>query len=258
MFLFFFLVLTQAFLQASMAQEERLVWLDRFYGDRLDLSKWNIEVNTNGGGNNELQAYTSSEKNIRVKNGLLIIEACRENVNGRSYTSGRITSKHKGDWKYGRVRVRAKVPAGAGVWPAIWMLPTDNIYGTWAASGEIDIMELKGEEPGTVYGTLHYGGEWPHQKHSGDSFSLRSGSFWDDFHIFEVRWREGRIEWWIDGVHYQTQTNWITSGGEFPAPFDQRFHLILNVAVGGNFVESPMNTQFPRQMLVDYVEVYSA
>ncbi|EMI20473.1 glycoside hydrolase family 16 [Rhodopirellula maiorica SM1] len=166
-------------------------------------------------------------------------------------------TKHRGDWKYGRIDVRAKLPVGAGIWSAIWMLPTNDAYGGWAASGEIDIMEMKGQEPDEVLGTLHYGDVWPRNAYSGDKYKLPNGSFADDFHTFSVVWKEGQIDWLIDGKKYQTQTKWSSTGGEFPAPFDQEFHLLLNVAVGGNFLGPPNDsTPFPAKMLVDYVRVY--
>jgi beta-glucanase (GH16 family) len=239
----------------------KLVWQDEFDGDSLDYSKWGVEVNAFGGGNNELQLYTDRPENVRVSNGHLVLEARRDQagVAGtvREFSSGRVRTKHRGDWKYGRIEVCAKLPSGAGIWPAIWMLPTVDHYGGWAASGEIDIMELRGQEPNVVLGTLHYGGAWPDNKHSGDSFKLPSGAFSDDFHTFAIDWQPGRIDWLVDGQLYQTQTKWSTTGGEFPAPFDQKFHLLLNVAVGGNFV-GPVDdrTGFPQQMLVDYVRIY--
>jgi beta-glucanase (GH16 family) len=137
------------------------------------------------------------------------------------------------------------------------MLPTDEVYGGWAASGEIDIMELVGHQPARVHGTLHYGGPAPANQSSGAPYDLSSGTFADDFHVFAVEWEEGEIRWYVDGVLYQTQTEWNSTGGPFPAPFDQRFHLLLNVAVGGNWPGSPdITTPFPQTMQVDYVRVY--
>lgn len=238
-----------------------LVWSDEFDGEQLDRTKWNIEVNAFGGGNQELQLYTDRPENVRVEGGNLIIEARKDRaaISGteREYSSGRVRSKKRGDWKYGQIDVRARVPDGQGIWSAIWMLPSDEKYGGWAASGEIDIMEMKGQEPDTVLGTLHYGDQWPRNTHSGDNFKLDQGTFADDFHVFSIVWTEGQIDWLIDGKKYQTQTKWSTAGAAFPAPFDQEFHLILNVAVGGNFLGSPdASTQFPCQMEIDYVRVY--
>ncbi|WP_372723656.1 family 16 glycosylhydrolase [Novipirellula sp.] len=239
----------------------KLVWQDEFDGDSLDYCKWGVEVNAFGGGNSELQIYTDRSENVRVEDGHLVIEARKDNagISGteREYSSGRVRTKHRGDWKYGRIDVRAKLPEGAGIWSAIWMLPTDDAYGGWAASGEIDIMEMKGQEPDQVLGTLHYGDAWPRNAYSGDKYKLQSGTFADDFHTFSVVWKPGQIDWLIDGKKYQTQTKWSSTGGEFPAPFDQEFHLLLNVAVGGNFLGPPNDsTPFPARMLVDYVRVY--
>ncbi len=137
------------------------------------------------------------------------------------------------------------------------MLPTDERYGGWARSGEIDILELKGQEPNLAYGTLHYGAAWPKNQHSGETYRLPMGTFADDFHTFAIEWTEGKITWLIDGKPYQTQTKWNTDAAEFPAPFNERFHLILNVAVGGGFVGNPDGTaKFPQSMLIDYVRVY--
>jgi len=246
---------------SPIALPTKLVWQDEFNGQSLDYSKWGVEVNAFGGGNSELQIYTDLPENVRVENGNLVLEAQKEKtgISGteREYSSGRVRTKHRGDWKFGRVDVRAKLPSGTGIWSAIWMLPTDDRYGGWAASGEIDIVEMKGQEADTVLGTLHYGGSWPDNKYSGDQYKLPSGTFEDEFHTFTVNWQPGQIDWYVDGNHYQTQTQWSTSGGEFPAPFDQEFHLLLNLAVGGNFLGSPdESTQFPRKMLVDYVRVY--
>jgi beta-glucanase (GH16 family) len=245
------------------AQDWELVWSDDFEGDSLDMSKWSYQYGTGtseglvGWGNNELQYYTDRPENIFVKDGKLHIVARQEQFSNRNYTSARIRSIHKGDWKYGRFEIRATLPEGRGLWPAIWMMPTDNVYGGWAASGEIDIMELVGHEPDVVHGTLHYGGRWPNNVHRGAAYRLPSGKFSDDFHTFALEWREGQMRWFVDGVYYQNQNSWYTEGHPFPAPFDQEFHMILNVAVGGNWPGSPDNTtEFPQSMIIDYVRVY--
>jgi beta-glucanase (GH16 family) len=239
----------------------QLVWQDEFNGDSLDYSKWECEINAFGGGNNELQLYTDRKDNVRVANGSLILEAhkARTDIQGtvRDYSSGRIRSKHRGDWKYGRFEFRAKLPTGQEVWPAIWMLPTDEKYGTWASSGEIDIVEFKGQEPNRIWGTLHYGGTWPNNKHTSGIFTAPNTDFSKDFHLYALEWEEGEIRWYVDQELVQTQKEWSSAGGKFPAPFDQRFYLVLNVAIGGGFV-GPVGdkTQFPQQMLVDYARVY--
>jgi beta-glucanase (GH16 family) len=149
------------------------------------------------------------------------------------------------------------MPYGQGIWPAIWMLPTDNVYGGWAASGEIDILEYLGHQTNIVYGTIHYGGSWPNNTSSGSSYTLDSGSFDDDFHIFTLIWEEGSMQWFVDEELFSTKTNWYTSGYDFPAPFDQQFHLILNLAVGGNWPGNPdTSTVFPQEFVIDYVRIY--
>ncbi|MCA9067391.1 MAG: glycoside hydrolase family 16 protein [Planctomycetaceae bacterium] len=239
----------------------KLVWSDEFPGGKLDYSKWGVEVNAFGGGNNEQQLYTDRPENVRVEDGHLVIEARKDrpNIQGtiREYSSGRVRTKHRGEWKYGRMEVRAKLPKGQGIWPAIWMLPTEEKYGPWAASGEIDIMELVGQEPNKVLGTLHYGDAWPKNMHSGSSYTLPQGTFADAFHNFAIEWEEGEIRWFVDDKLYQTQSKWSSKSAKFPAPFDQKFHLILNIAVGGNLAGAPnADTIFPQQMRVDYVRVY--
>ncbi|MBL8811365.1 MAG: glycoside hydrolase family 16 protein, partial [Planctomycetaceae bacterium] len=229
-------------------------------GPQLDWSKWEIEVNAFGGGNNELQLYTDRSENVRIENGCLVLEARKEraDIQGtvRDYSSGRVRSKRRGDWTYGRFEMRAKLPSGQGVWPAFWLMPTDNKYGTWASSGEIDIMEFKGQEPNNVWGTLHYGGTWPNNKHSGSQYKLPSGNLTDDFHTYGLEWSEGKIQWLLDGKVWQTQTKWESAGGKYPAPFDQDFHIILNLAIGGGFVGAPNEqTPFPATYLIDWVKV---
>lgn len=241
----------------SQAQDYQLVWADEFDGEKLDESKWEYQLGNGpptGWGNNEKEYYTS--ENAVVDSGFLTIFAKEENYSGFSYTSARIRTRNKGDWQYGKIEIRAKMPFGQGIWPAIWMLPTDNVYGGWAASGEIDVMEYLGHETNKVHGTLHYGGSWPNNKNSGSSYILANNGFNDDFHTFTIIWEEGKFQWLIDGELYQTQTNWFTESSEFPAPFDQRFHLLLNLAVGGYWPGDPdATTTFPQNFVIDYVRV---
>lgn len=241
-----------------------LVWSDEFNGTTIDATKWTHQIGVGspaGWGNNELEYYTSRPENSFIQDGKLVIRAIKEvyregNIT-RSYTSARMRTINKGDWKYGRIEVLAKMPKGKGIWPAIWMMPTDSVYGGWAASGEIDIVEYLGHQTNKVYGTLHYGGAWPNNKSSGGDYTLPEGTFNDSFHLFTLEWEEGVFRWYVDGELYQTQTEWYTAGQEFPAPFDQRFHLIVNVAVGGNWPGVPdATTQFPQQMEIDYIRVY--
>jgi beta-glucanase (GH16 family) len=241
-----------------------LVWSDEFDGETLDESKWEVQLGDGcpdlcGWGNGEFQSY--QRENVSVGDGVLTITA-RQNVAGSdtSYTSARIRTLGKGDWTYGRFEIKAKLPTGQGIWPAIWLLFSEDTYGGWAASGEIDIMEAIGSEPGEVFGTLHYGGEFPDNVFSGEEFQLAGGTFEDDFFVFTTEWEEGEIRWYVNNVLYQTQTaeDWYTTGSDDPnAPFNHDFHMILNVAVGGNLPGAPdATTPFPQTMQVDYVRVY--
>jgi len=175
----------------------QLVWQDEFNDDKLDYSKWECEINAFGGGNNELQLYTDRKDNVRVENGSLIIEAhqARTEMQGtvRDFSSGRIRSKYRGDRKYGRFEFKVKLPSGQGVWPAIWMLPTDEKYGTWAASGEIDIIEIKGQEPNRIWGTLHYDDSWPNNKHTSGIFTSPNTDFTKDFHLMRSNGMKARF-----------------------------------------------------------------
>jgi len=237
----------------------QLVWHDEFSGNQLDPSKWECEVNAAGGGNAELQYYVTN--NVSVRDGKLFIEARDDPYAGpegsRDFTSSRIRTRKKGDWKYGRFEIRAKLPKGRGLWPAIWMLPTDNAYGGWPHSGEIDIVELLGHEPNRVYGTLHYSDREQRHAYRGTNCTLATSTFAEEFHVFRLDWKPGVISWYLDGQLCQTQTHWPSGTNAFPSPFDQRFHLILNLAVGGNWPGNPdAKTVFPQALVVDYVRVY--
>jgi beta-glucanase (GH16 family) len=241
----------------------RLVWSDDFDGNQLDYSKWECEVNAFGGGNGEQQLYTDDRRNVRVQNSMLILEAHEGGaVSGttRPYSSGRVRTKHRGDWTYGRIEVRARIPGGRGLWPAIWLLPTDDHYGTWAASGEIDIMENKGHQPRTVTGALHFGGEWPGNRFVNHTVrrALWRPKFSEELFTYAIDWEPDRIQWLIDGqiVHERRPKSWRASPGS-NAPYDQRFHLLLNLAVGGHFPGPPdTSTRFPARMEIDWVKVW--
>ena len=238
-----------------------LVWSDEFDGASLDTTKWTLELGDGcpslcGFGNNELQTYTAD--NHTVGDGLLTITARQETDS--TYTSTRMNTRSKGDWTYGRFVARIKLPVGQGIWPAFWMFFSEDTYGGWAASGEIDIMEYIGSRPGEVFGTLHYGGPAPANVFSGDEFALSASSFTEDFYVFAIEWEEGEIRWYVNNVLYQTQTSedWYTTGSNDPAaPFNHDFFLLLNMAVGGNLPGAPDETTvFPQTMEVDYVRVY--
>lgn len=238
-----------------------LVWEENFDGDSLDINSWSYHLGTgaqyglNGWGNNELQYYTDRKDNVYLKNGYLVIEAKKEDFEDREYTSGKILTQNKHDWLHGKIEVRAKLPETQGIWPAIWMLPTKNEYGWWPASGEIDIMELLGHQPDTVYATIHYGNSFEDRGHNTGKYYLTGSSFADDFHTYAIDWEPGIIIWFIDGEKYH-QAN-TTTIKPFTWPFDKSFHLILNVAVGGYWPGYPDETTvFPQRMTVDYVRVY--
>jgi beta-glucanase (GH16 family) len=243
------------------AQCPTLVWNDEFDGTTLDPSRWEQMIGTGtsyglqpGWGNNELQYYRP--ENTTVANGFLTITAKKENYHGSPYTSSRIRTLNKGDFTYGRFEARMKLPYSQGLWPAFWMLPTDNVYGGWPTSGEIDIMELVGRESHKVHGTIHYGDPWPNNQNQGNSYALHSGIFNDAFHEFAIEWDPGVIRWYVDGYLYGTKSSSDLS--PFLWPFDQRFHFLLNLAVGGNWPGNPDATSvFPQSLVVDYVRVYS-
>jgi beta-glucanase (GH16 family) len=190
-----FLLASCLFVGSSRAQTWELIWSDEFEGTELDESRWSYQYGTgaseglSGWGNAELQYYTDRPQNIFVQDGKLHIVARQEAHGGMNYTSARIRSINKGDWRYGRFEIRAKLPKGQGLWPAIWMMPTDAVYGRWPASGELDIMELVGREADVVHGTIHYG---PPHTYSGGSHTRSSGDFSDDFHTFAIEWEKGR------------------------------------------------------------------
>ena len=264
-----------------------MVWNDEFSTNEVDLTKWSYEKNCYGGGNAEAQCYVEDPDNVWVDGDILHLKAIRENATGPAihddadnydpndtsgngtYTSGRLRSAMKGDWKYGRFEVRAKLPAGQGTWPAIWMLPTDWVFGGWASSGEIDIMEavnLKVGGENRIHGTLHYGDNWPNNVYSGTEYVLPGeGDPADGFHEYTVEWEEGEIRWYVDGDHYATQKSagWYSAAAleEPNAPFNQRFHLLLNLAVGGDWAGNVNDTgidesAFPQELQIDYVRIY--
>ena len=243
----------------SFAQCPTLVWADEFNGTTLDLNKWSYQIGDGcaegicGWGNNELQYY--QESNVTVSNGQLHITAKKQRVQSKAYTSGRIRSINKGDWTYGRFEARIKLPAGKGLWPAFWMLPTDQVYGGWPRSGEIDIMEFVAAETDRVLGTVHYGDPYPNNKHQGANFILNSGTFPEAFHDFAIEWEPGIIRWFVDDILYLTKTTQDLA--PYNWPFDQRFHFLLNVAVGGNLGGPVDDSIFPKTMDVDYVRVYN-
>jgi len=237
----------------------KLVWADEFnYRGLPDSKYWDYDTvgNKSGWGNHEAQYYTyANPRNAWVDNGILSIVAVKESMKGRKYTSARLITKNKGDWKYGRFEIKAKLPKGVGMWPAIWMLSTDWKYGGWPASGEIDIMENVGYKPDTVFGSIHtkaYYFRINTQKTKG--FNLPGND--KDFHVYALEWDAEQISFFVDDTKYLTFANEKKTFAEWP--FDQKFHLLLNVAVGGDWggQKGIDETIFPQKMLVDYVRVY--
>ena len=239
-----------------------LLWSDEFDGDKLNEDIWSYDPHEPGWTNNELQEYTTSTDNVFVKDGVLTLKALKTDKNGKDYyTSGKVKSQGKKDFTYGKVTVSAKVPQGQGLWPAIWMMPTDEQhYGQWPKCGEIDIMEVLGNDTKTAYGTVHYGE--PHAQQQKD-YKLVVGSFAEKFHEYSVEWEPGEMRWYIDGNEYLKVNDWFTAvDGEdekpYPAPFDQPFFVQLNLAVGGDWPGNPdSTTNFDKaQFEIDYVRVY--
>ena len=267
----------------------KLVWSDEFDGKEIDRSKWdfdlgngffNYDANTwiSGWGNGELQYYTRDPENAFVKDGMLHIRVLKESLHGFGYSSARLKSQKRDgsplfNQHYGKFEFRAKLPTGKGIWPALWMLPQDSKYGGWAASGEIDVVEARGQEPTKVLGTIHFGGRWPINTEASKDYVLPKKGSIADFHVYAVEWEPGEIRWYVDGERFSTQSFWWSTskadGGKgakpakeadlnpWPAPFDQPFYIVMNVAVGGKFLGNPdRTTSFPAEMLVDYVRVY--
>ncbi|OUM65877.1 glycoside hydrolase family 16 protein [Piromyces sp. E2] len=269
----------------------KLVFSDEFEGDSLDHSKWTPEVNCWGGGNAEKQCYVDHPETIFVKDGQLHLKAiykgayqlhgndkCTlDNEGSCSWTqpfiSGRVNSKLNNlAWKYGKVRVKALLPSGPFLWPAIWMLPQDDVYGTWAASGEIDIMEARGQDPDIISHAIHYGGQWPNNTYSDKVVSIANAQ--NEWHVYGIDWTENYLVFSIDDqptYSVDLNRNFYSGVGENPytgprQPFDQKFHLLFNVAVGGGFFNSGKYGEFNPsvhsqqwtrpEMAIDWVRVY--
>ncbi len=250
-----------------------LVWNDEFDGSSIDGNKWNVQ-DTGTVYNNELEYYHPDNVALETESGqgVLALEARKEAYGGKEYTSGKLTSKMKGDWTYGKFTVRAKLPIQQGMWPAIWMMPTDEEkqYGPWPGSGEMDIMELTGPVAGdtekadlyprTVHGSLHY--DIPHTSQSKTYVLPEGKTFADDYHDFTLEWLPGLIRYYVDGKMYFETSDWGTKAeGQpdyytYPAPFDRPFYMILNLAVGGDWPGNPAADFQSDKMYVDYVRVY--
>lgn len=274
-------------LAAQVARADwQMVWNDEFEGNTLDAKKWDIEVNCWGGGNFEKQCYTSRPQNVFVSGGQLHLKPVRGTYQGTNAgctlnnensctwtqpaTSGRVRTLNAidGSFKYGRFEARAKLPKGNFLWPAFWMLPTDNVYGTWAGSGEIDIMEFRGQRPTVTSSAIHYGGQWPNNRFLTSGEKQLPFDLTADFHVFALEWDETSLKFYVDSVHIWTQTLQTSFGAMYNkngAPFDQRFHLLLNVAVAGGFFDPNIYGTFDinrdaatwsGDYAIDYVRVY--
>jgi len=274
--------------------EYTLVWNDEFNGPRLDTTKWDYEINCWGGGNNEKQCYIASDSTLSIQNGILVFhpvfhpngyrgskDNCTNNNDDsctwvQPVTSARIRSLKSGaSWLRGRFEFRARLPLGNFLWPAIWMIPTDDVYGTWAASGEIDIVEFRGQpsESRVLEQTVHHGGQWPDNTYTGSGKIYFDVDFTNAFHIFVFEWTDEKLMWFVDDEKtYELSLNrsWWSGRGTNPytgpyQPFDQRFHLILNLAIAGNFFpereygpfDPPTDSQtWSKYFQIDYVRVY--
>jgi beta-glucanase (GH16 family) len=235
----------------------QLVWADEFNTPGApDPAHWTYDTGGDGWGNQELEFYTRNRReNARIEDGHLIIEARREPWEGSAYTSARLVSKGKGDWTYGRVEVRARLPQGRGSWPAIWMLATTPGKLRWPDDGELDIMEHVGFDPGVIHGSAHTR-RYNHVMRTQKTGTVTVPDAMRAFHVYAIEWDRDRVRWLVDDREYYTFTNEHTDHGAWP--FDGPFHLILNVAVGGAWggQKGVDDSALPMRMDVDYVRIY--
>lgn len=237
-----------------------LVWADEFEGTSLNTNDWTFEIGDGcpgncGWGNNELEYYR--EDNTTLVDGHLVITAKKQQFGDHEYTSSRIITKGKKVFKFGRIDIRAALPEGKGIWPALWMLGANIDAVGWPASGEIDIMELTGDVPDRVVSTVHYGSNFgEHQFNSVSTFADDGESFQDEFHVYSLNWEDDLLEFMVDGEIVHTITPASMKAGQ-PYPFNKNFFFIFNVAVGGNWPGSPDGTTaFPQHLIVDYIRVF--
>jgi beta-glucanase (GH16 family) len=231
-------------------------WADEFNTDGApDGNKWGYDLGGSGWGNNELQYYTNSTDNAVVKNGKLVITGKKEPQGGRNYTSARLVSRNKADFLYGRIEASAKLPAGKGTWPAIWMLPTDWAYGDWPRSGEIDIMEHVGYDPNVVHFSVHTEA-YNHSINTQKTATKNIPTALTEFHTYRVDWTPYAVRGYFDDQVVFSFTN--EGKGAAKWPFDKKFHLLLNLAIGGNWggVQGVDDSVFPATYEIDYVRYY--
>jgi beta-glucanase (GH16 family) len=228
-------------------------WTEEFNADGApDATRWAYDIGGHGWGNNELQYYTDG-LNASVSNGTLKIIAKKEPFSGKAYTSARLVTKNKADWLYGRFEIKAKLPKGRGTWPAIWMLPTESVYGIWPNSGEIDIMEHVGYDQNNVHFTLHANAFFG-ANGKGGAKVISTAS--DEFHFYRLDWTPYGIRGYFDNEKVFEYTN--PNSGFASWPYDKKFHMLLNIAVGGNWggVQGVDDTVFPATLEIDYVRFY--
>jgi beta-glucanase (GH16 family) len=267
----------------------RQVWSDEFDGDRLDPQKWCCESGNGfhhgagrqwipGWGNEELQYYTDLPTNVWVSDSLLNISARHEQRGDCHFTSGRLRTRAADgtslfEQRFGRFEVRARAPSGRGLWSAVWLLPAREHYGHWPASGEIDLLEIVGDRPGEYLGSLHFGSTYPQRSHVTHTHGFAPGDDATQFHVYGLEWDPQEIRWSLDGQVWARQAAWWscsrTDDGRglppagpadlnpHPAPFDQPFQLLVNLAVGGRLPGPPdAQTTFPATLQLDYIRVY--
>ena len=240
-----------------------IVWDDEFNGTSINTNIWAFETGNNGGwGNSELEYYTSNSLNAYVSGGCLHIVASRQGTNGYQYTSARMKTQNNFSTQYGCIVWRAALPAGTGMWPALWMLGTNFPSAGWPACGEIDVMEANGSLDDQIQSSVHYGNSADQDVTETAIDTLPSNNNATNFHTYTLQWQYGSISFAVDGAVFETQNNWSSPNAPYPAPFNSPFFLIMNLAVGGNYVSNPTTNQinsgtvFPAQMMVDYVRVY--
>lgn len=236
-----------------------IIWDDEFNGPNPspDPSIWTYDIGAGGWGNNELEYYTSRTNNAFVAGGLLHIVARQESTNSSSFTSARIKSEGLFSFTYGRLEWRAQMPYGVGFWPALWMLGTNISTISWPDCGEIDVLENKGTNTTVVQSSIHYGSD------ATGFYNFIDGAAITNFHTYTLDWTTNALLFYVDGHLFETQTSWGgNADGAYPFPFNQPFFLIMNLAVGGNYVGNPSastiesQTTFPSEVLVDYVRIY--
>lgn len=234
----------------------KLVWADEFNSNEINSKNWTMQKG--GGaiwGNNELQYYTDSKSNCFLKDGILTIQAQKENYNNFNYTSARLITRDKIDFKYGKIEIRAKLPKGKGLWPAIWLLPSENTYDDRLKNGEIDIMEFLGNNANSIFSVIHYFDT--DKKSFFNKYTNENIDFSEDFHLFSLLWDKDKLEFFVDNnKHFSFSLKGNFTGSY--KPFSKPFYLIMNLAVGGDWPGSPdSSTEFPAKLEIDYVKYYN-